>query len=96
MLAKICRTWASLTQIQGAYVAEEIYGKGKVLMSEELGRTDVDMRLNLDIDKIFIQIKNILDVRECDRLQTMKIKIQGIEKSTYYFMLLPILTSILN
>lgn len=56
--ARIYRTWASLlTQIQGGYVAEKIYGNGNVEMSADLDYSGVDMRIRIDGDWLNIQIK---------------------------------------
>ena len=42
--ARIYRTWASLlTQIQGAYVAEDIFGKGNVDMGVDIDRSGKDI-----------------------------------------------------
>ena len=56
--ARIYRTWASLlTQIQGGYAAEELYGRGNVQMSEPLDRRGIDIQI-LDGNETFnIQIK---------------------------------------
>lgn len=57
--ARIYRTWASiLTQIQAAYVLEELYGHGKVRMGVELDRsgTDIAVRCLGDHD-LHIQVK---------------------------------------
>lgn len=56
--ARIYRTWASLlTQIQGGYVAEEIYGEGNIEMSTELDYSGIDMRITDGEQIINIQIK---------------------------------------
>lgn len=59
--ARIYRTWASLiTQIQGGYVAETIFGQGSVLMSPELDHQNIDMLVIDPItreEKLKIQIK---------------------------------------
>lgn len=56
--ARIYRTWASLlTQIQGGYAAEKIYGKGKVRMSAELDYQGIDMRIQHGGQVIDVQIK---------------------------------------
>ena len=56
--ARIYRTWASLlTQIQGGYAAEEIYGVGNIEMSTELDYQGVVMRITDDDNTINIQIK---------------------------------------
>ncbi len=45
--ARIYRTWAGLiTQIQGGYVAEDVFGKGTVSMSAELDSKGADIRVN--------------------------------------------------
>ena len=44
--ARIYRTWAGLiTQIHAGYVAESVFGKGTVLMSEELDHYGADIRV---------------------------------------------------
>ena len=57
--ARIYRTWASLlTQIQGAYVAEEIYGKGKVEMSVSNDQQGKDIIFELpSYGRLPVQIK---------------------------------------
>lgn len=56
--ARIYRTWASLlTQIQGGYAAEEIYGRGHVEMSAELDYCGIDMRIRARGESFNIQIK---------------------------------------
>lgn len=56
--ARIYRTWASLlTQIQGGYVAETIYGKGTVHMSAELDFSGIDLTIKTEKADINIQIK---------------------------------------
>lgn len=63
--ARIYRTWASLlTQIQGGYVAEEIYGRGNVEMSAELDYKGIDMRIHMSGEHINIQIKKDTVSRE--------------------------------
>ena len=57
--ARIYRTWASLlTQIQGAYVAESIYGKGNVMMGVDIDHSGKDIVINIGNDRwLPIQIK---------------------------------------
>ena len=60
--ARIYRTWASLiTQIQGGYVAETVFGKNSVQMSPELDRQNIDIQIvnpdNPEEVKLKIQIK---------------------------------------
>lgn len=56
--ARIYRTWASiLTQIQGAYVAESIYGRGNVSMSVREDRQGKDLVIHHNGQEIPIQIK---------------------------------------
>lgn len=63
--ARVYRTWASLlTQIQGGYVAEDIYGRGNVEMSAELDYRGIDMRITDDDKVINIQIKKETMSRE--------------------------------
>lgn len=57
--ARIYRTWASiLTQIQAAYVLEEIHGHGKVRMGVELDRSGTDIAVRcLGNHDLYIQVK---------------------------------------
>lgn len=59
--ARIYRTWASLiTQIQGGYVAESVFGPGSVEMSPELDHQNIDMRIinpETKEERLKIQIK---------------------------------------
>lgn len=58
--ARIYRTWASLlTQIHGAYVAETIYGRGRVHMGVNADHMGKDMVIDLGMDygRMPIQIK---------------------------------------
>lgn len=60
--ARIYRTWASLiTQIQGGYVAETVFGEGSVQMSSELDHKNIDIQIvnpkNTKEIKLKIQIK---------------------------------------
>ena len=64
--ARIYRTWASLlTQIQGAYVAEEIYGRGNVEMSVNEDHRGKDFRIKIQEGAwIGVQIKKETRSRE--------------------------------
>lgn len=56
--ARIYRTWASLlTQIQGGYAAEIIYGKGSVSMRAELDYAGIDMQIADGAGTVNIQVK---------------------------------------
>lgn len=60
--ARIYRTWFSLlTQIQGAYIAESIHGKGNVHMGVSEDRHGKDLVINLgeNIGKLPVQIKKL-------------------------------------
>ena len=73
--ARIYRTWASiLTQIQGAYVAEEIYGLGNVEMGVNLDHLGKDMVINLgDYGRMPIQIKKLTQRTEGQRSSKPKV-----------------------
>lgn len=63
--ARIYRTWASLlTQIQGGYAAEEIYGRGNVEMNADLDYRGIDMRIRHGGEFVSIQIKKETMSRE--------------------------------
>lgn len=63
--ARIYRTWASLlTQIQGGYVAEDVYGPNSVEMSAPLDYKGIDMRINDGGKIINVQIKKVSVSRE--------------------------------
>ncbi|MGU9950962.1 MAG: TaqI family restriction endonuclease [Gammaproteobacteria bacterium WSBS_2016_MAG_OTU1] len=63
--ARIYRTWASLlTQIQGGYAAEEIYGCGCVKMNAALDYAGIDMEITDKKSVINIQIKKETVSRE--------------------------------
>ena len=56
--ARIYRTWASIiTQIQGGYVAEAVFGEGSVKMSEELDRKNADIRVSYKDRVLNYQVK---------------------------------------
>ena len=67
--ARIYRTWASLlTQIQGAYVAEDIYGKGKVQMGVDIDHSGKDLVIELGEGMRFpVQIKKQSERHEAVR-----------------------------
>ena len=56
--ARIYRTWAGLiTQIHAGYVAESVFGKGLVIMSEELDHQGADMRVEYKGHFLNYQVK---------------------------------------
>ncbi len=69
--ARIYRTWASmLTQTQGAYVAEEIYGKGNVSMSVSQDHRGRDMIINIpNIGQCGLQTKKVTGRKEARRVE---------------------------
>ncbi len=70
--ARIYRTWASLiTQIQGGYVAETVFGEGCVKMGTELDHKDIDILIiNEDgTDRLKIQVKKETHRPEIARMQ---------------------------
>ncbi|MGI9297281.1 MAG: TaqI family restriction endonuclease [Gammaproteobacteria bacterium] len=65
MPARIYRTWASLlTQIQGGYAAEAIYGRGNVEMKAALDYRGIDIRLTDGGEAVNLQIKKETVSRE--------------------------------
>lgn len=81
--ARIYRTWASLiTQIHAAYVAENVFGKGTVAMSEELDRKNCDIKITFNGYNSFIQIKKETKSREVRVSKSDKIAFSG---DWYYF-----------
>ena len=81
--ARIYRTWASLlTQIQGAYVAEELYGKGKVEMGVGIDQSGKDMVITLPVQqeklRLPVQIKKLSRRPEARRKSNMKRKYKQI------------------
>ena len=75
--ARIYRTWASLlTQIQGAYVAESIYGIGNVDMGVAIDHSGRDMVIDLGrgMGKLPIQIKKLTQRSEGRRIPNPKYK----------------------
>lgn len=82
--ARIYRTWASLvTQIQGGYVAETIFGKGNIKMSAELDHQGADILVtnNDGSDRLKIQVKKETHRREIARMHSNNIKK---EKDVFY------------
>ena len=79
--ARIYRTWASiLTQIQGAYVAETVYGKGKVEMGVDIDRMGKDIVIDLDdIGRMPIQIKKKSNRVEASRSSSPRHKFIKVE-----------------
>lgn len=67
--ARIYRTWASLlTQIQGAYVAEKIHGKGKVAMGVDIDQSGKDIVIEFSKGmRLPVQIKKISARRDMPR-----------------------------
>ena len=58
--ARIYRTWAGLiTQIHAGYVAESVFSKGKVLMSEELDHQGADIRVEYKGHFLNYQVKKM-------------------------------------
>ncbi|MCK5510241.1 TaqI family restriction endonuclease [Candidatus Parcubacteria bacterium] len=56
--ARIYRTWAGLiTQIHAGYVAEFVFGKGNVLMSEQLDHQGADIRVEYKGHFLNYQVK---------------------------------------
>lgn len=56
--ARIYRTWAGLiTQIHAGYVAESVFGKGTVLMSEKLDHQGADIRVEYKEHFLNYQVK---------------------------------------
>lgn len=56
--ARIYRTWASIiTQIHAGYVAESVFGKGTVFMSEKLDHKGVDIQVKYRENILNYQVK---------------------------------------
>lgn len=66
MEARVYRTWASiLTQIQAGFIAEQVFGKNKVIMTGELDvEKSVDFQIIYNNKKYNIHIKKISQSRE--------------------------------
>lgn len=75
--ARIYRTWSSLlTQIQGAYVAETVWGNGKVRMGVNLDHSGRDIVIDLGngLGRIPVQIKKESYRPEASRTSSPKNK----------------------
>ncbi len=89
--ARIYRTWASLiTQIQGGYVAESVFGNGSILMGTELDHNNVDiLAMNEDgTERLKIQIKKETHRPEIARMHK-NVKNQNGAVDVYYIVLAP-------
>jgi len=76
--ARIYRTWASLiTQIHAGYVAESVFGKNSVEMSEELDHKGADFRVTYKDKKLNYQVKKETHSREVRKQKESKIKLDG-------------------
>lgn len=76
--ARIYRTWASLiTQIHAGYVAEAVYGKGTVDMSEDLDHKGADFKVIYRENILNYQVKKETHSREVRKQKNSKIKLEG-------------------
>ena len=76
--ARIYRTWASLiTQIQGGYVAESVFGKGTVKMSEALDHKGADIQVNYKGHILNYQVKKRVLVGLWVGVYNLKLKLKG-------------------
>lgn len=76
--ARIYRTWASIiTQIHAGYVAESVFGKGSVEMSEELDHQGADFVVAYKDQKINYQVKKKTESREVRKEKKSKKKLTG-------------------
>ena len=76
--ARIYRTWASIiTQIHAGYIAEKVFGKESVEMSEELDRKGADFIVNYMNEIINFQVKKISYSREVRQEKKIKNKLKG-------------------
>jgi len=83
--ARIYRTWASLlTQIHGGYVAEDVFGKGTVQMSEELDRKGADIRVVYKGKPLNYQVKKASFSREVRQAKKSKARIDGEFYNIFY------------
>lgn len=84
--ARIYRTWASIiTQIQGAYVAEDIFGADTVEMSEELDHKGADFRIGYKGRIFNCQVKKESFSREVRQGKKGKKKLDGKWLNIGYF-----------
>ncbi len=83
--ARIYRTWASLiTQIHGGYVAESVFGKDSVNMSEVLDHAGVDFQVKYKNSIINYQVKKESMSREVRREKKTTKKIVGAFVDIFY------------
>lgn len=76
--ARIYRTWASLiTQIHAGYVAEWVFGRDSVKMSEELDHAGADFQVDYKGHIFNYQVKKETHSREVRREKETKRKIPG-------------------
>lgn len=76
--ARTYRTWASLiTQIHAGYVAESVFGKGKVQMSAELDHKGADFQVRYKESTLNYQVKKRSFSREVRTAKKTKRKIDG-------------------
>tara|TARA_Y100000310_G_scaffold335884_1_gene419020 strand:- start:561 stop:1256 length:696 start_codon:yes stop_codon:yes gene_type:complete len=76
--ARTYRTWASLiTQIHAGYVAQSVFGKNSVDMSEELDHQGADFQVNYKKKIINFQVKKESMSREVRQSKKPKKKIKG-------------------
>lgn len=76
--ARIYRTWASIiTQIHAGYMAESVFGEGKVSMSAELDHSGADFQVNYKDKILNYQVKKKTFSREVRASKKSKNKIKG-------------------
>ncbi len=84
--ARIYRTWASIiTQIQAAYVAEDLFGANSVQMSEELDHQGADIRITYKKQIFNCQVKKESQSREVRKERKPKSKLDGEWINISYF-----------
>lgn len=91
LVARIYRTWVSLiTQIQGGYVAESVFGTGCIRMGTELDHKNIDILVvNPDgTDRLKIQIKKETHRPEIARMQK-NVKNENGTVDVYYIVISP-------
>lgn len=89
--ARIYRTWASLiTQIQGGYVAETVFGEGSVRMGTDLDHQNIDILIvnNDESERLRIQIKKETHRPEIARMHK-NVKNGNGAVDVYYIVLAP-------
>jgi len=83
--ARIYRTWASLvTQIHAGYVAESVFGKGTVEMSEALDHKGADFQVKYKNSTLNYQIKKQSFSREVRAAKPRSNKLPGDEVNLFY------------